>query len=465
MLRGELAHILAGHELAAHGAYDLRGQQLPQVEVTDKLHVGQHAVLSPLPARLEILSCVQGLLLLGGLQTREQLLELVLADVEHRGLESDGFATVQRRELGEDRLQAEDQVGVGLAIVRLGQSFLEDQLDDCLELLSIRDLHRADFMHDGGDVLGADLVQQTLHLPLQLVAPGELAEHLRRAPRRRVQRVPATDLPIERRGLTDRPREVPTRRGHGRALARKRRRHLPHEDPLRSGRGGRDLARYANLRRLLPGHRHCGLERVLAREGRGHLARHRHLRRRVGGPEAGCLARGGLGPQRDPEAEQVLAALEEGVVAIVVVVVRVVVRTRGRVQPLRVGIRLPRGIRAARPLTNNLLLRAKRPHRFHLLARARALRLLLPCKVNEHRQLAGAQIQHRRPCGRPRGHLHVEGAKHRDIAAGTHLGQTLETPCHDERSTNPPGKHIVGKLLGQGARNFRHRSAKMGRDV
>mmetsp|Transcript_57727 Transcript_57727/g.150404 ORF Transcript_57727/g.150404 Transcript_57727/m.150404 type:complete len:285 (+) Transcript_57727:656-1510(+) len=177
---------IARHELAAHGAYDFRGKQLAKVEVADELHVREHAVLAFLPDQLQVLSCVLRLLVFGGLEVCEQLLELVLANVKDGRLKRDRLTSVGGGELGEDGLEAEDQVRVGLAVVRLSQRFLEDELNNCLQLGSLCDLDGADLGHDGGDVLRAHLVQQSLDGALQVVNLAESFEELGRTPRRRV---------------------------------------------------------------------------------------------------------------------------------------------------------------------------------------------------------------------------------------------------------------------------------------
>mmetsp|Transcript_19719 Transcript_19719/g.43574 ORF Transcript_19719/g.43574 Transcript_19719/m.43574 type:complete len:723 (+) Transcript_19719:163-2331(+) len=177
-LAGALYGVILGNVVRVLGAQDqlhddradhLGGEQLAEEEVADELHVGAHALL-PLAAQvLDLIRVLVLLLVICHLRGGHQLLELVLANVQHRGLEGHWLPTVRRWELGEDGLQAEDEVRVGLAVVRLGQSFPEDGLYDDLQLLGVVDLDRGDAVHDRGHVLRADLVQQALDIALELL--------------------------------------------------------------------------------------------------------------------------------------------------------------------------------------------------------------------------------------------------------------------------------------------------------
>mmetsp|Transcript_18699 Transcript_18699/g.48020 ORF Transcript_18699/g.48020 Transcript_18699/m.48020 type:complete len:373 (-) Transcript_18699:133-1251(-) len=185
-LAGALDGMLLGHvvggllraqdELADDGADHLGREELAEEEVSDELHVGAHAIL-PLPAlELDVLRIhVLRALVRRRVGSRHQLLELVLANVQNRRLEGHGLSTARRRELREDRLQAEDEVGVGLAVVRLRQRFSEDGLDDDLELRGIVDRDGGDALDDCGHVLRAHLVQQALHAALDLIVLAQLA--------------------------------------------------------------------------------------------------------------------------------------------------------------------------------------------------------------------------------------------------------------------------------------------------
>eukprot|EP00443_Scrippsiella_acuminata_P109506 CAMPEP_0115683146 /NCGR_PEP_ID=MMETSP0272-20121206/58232_1 /TAXON_ID=71861 /ORGANISM="Scrippsiella trochoidea, Strain CCMP3099" /LENGTH=233 /DNA_ID=CAMNT_0003122569 /DNA_START=297 /DNA_END=999 /DNA_ORIENTATION=- len=147
------------HELAAHAADDLGGEQLPQEEVADELHVGAETVPPLLPELLEVVVRPA----LAGIEGGDELLELVLADIKHRGFESDRLAAIRGRELGEGGLQAKDKVCIGLAIMRLGDGLLENQLNDDLKLLWVLELDASDLIRDCQDVLRADLVEKALY--------------------------------------------------------------------------------------------------------------------------------------------------------------------------------------------------------------------------------------------------------------------------------------------------------------
>mmetsp|Transcript_77252 Transcript_77252/g.238474 ORF Transcript_77252/g.238474 Transcript_77252/m.238474 type:complete len:420 (-) Transcript_77252:382-1641(-) len=172
-----LDHVLLGHprcvvaegELLNHRADDASGEQLPQEEVPDELHVCQHSVLPPLPPELELLGVVPLQVLVHRREGRRQGLKLVLAYVEEHGLEGQRLAPVRAGELREGGPQRKDEVSVGLAVVRLGDRLLEDQGDDVLQLLGALDLHLANLLGNGRDALGADFVQQALNCAPQLL--------------------------------------------------------------------------------------------------------------------------------------------------------------------------------------------------------------------------------------------------------------------------------------------------------
>mmetsp|Transcript_96882 Transcript_96882/g.250596 ORF Transcript_96882/g.250596 Transcript_96882/m.250596 type:complete len:411 (+) Transcript_96882:534-1766(+) len=169
VLRRELVGVVAHRQVLHHGADDPRGEQLAQEEVADELHVRQDPFLALHLLELHLLRIHAFRLLLAQLErVRVHGLELVLDDVQERGLEGHRLAAVGRGELGHLSLQSEDEVGVGLAVVRLGERLLHDQADDTLQLLRAAHLDLDDLLRDGSHVLGADLVQQALHAALQL---------------------------------------------------------------------------------------------------------------------------------------------------------------------------------------------------------------------------------------------------------------------------------------------------------
>mmetsp|Transcript_44532 Transcript_44532/g.115189 ORF Transcript_44532/g.115189 Transcript_44532/m.115189 type:complete len:270 (-) Transcript_44532:1337-2146(-) len=111
--------LVAERQLLDDRANHLCRQQLPEEQVTDEFHIGEHAALGPRALELELPGVHRGEVLLARLQGGGKCLELRLADVQEHRLESYGLAAVSRRELWEGCLEAEDQVGIGFAIVRL----------------------------------------------------------------------------------------------------------------------------------------------------------------------------------------------------------------------------------------------------------------------------------------------------------------------------------------------------------
>mmetsp|Transcript_12591 Transcript_12591/g.31737 ORF Transcript_12591/g.31737 Transcript_12591/m.31737 type:complete len:602 (-) Transcript_12591:1009-2814(-) len=149
---------------------DFHGQQLSQEEIADEFHVGQHFVLAFLHLDPQVVWRQLALFLLRGFERRGQVLKLVLARVQQHTCERLRLLTlVLRRELGIPCPQGVDHVGVGLAVVRLGERLLHDEADDRLELLAGGYLGVDDPLGDRGDVVGRDLVQVALDLPPELL--------------------------------------------------------------------------------------------------------------------------------------------------------------------------------------------------------------------------------------------------------------------------------------------------------
>mmetsp|Transcript_66149 Transcript_66149/g.213880 ORF Transcript_66149/g.213880 Transcript_66149/m.213880 type:complete len:206 (+) Transcript_66149:382-999(+) len=174
-LHGELiGHLtratIAEHQLSANGSDHLGGNQLAQEEVSEKLQVGANTALS-LPCHV-VHRVGIGLRL--RLQCCVQLLEQF---IEQRNFEADRpflQAAVGCRELWKGNLQVENQVCVGLAVVGLGQSLVENELDDDVEFVGTTELHFRNFLGNRVDVLRTDLVQQALD------AASEIAMRARR---------------------------------------------------------------------------------------------------------------------------------------------------------------------------------------------------------------------------------------------------------------------------------------------
>mmetsp|Transcript_42099 Transcript_42099/g.136236 ORF Transcript_42099/g.136236 Transcript_42099/m.136236 type:complete len:440 (+) Transcript_42099:68-1387(+) len=187
-LQGELmGHLtpaaITEHQLSAHGSDHLGGKQLAQEEVSEKLHVGAHTVLT-LPShvgrrvgiaeRLRLQCCVE-------------LLEQFL---EQRNFEADRpvlHAPFACRELRKGGLQVDNQVCVGLAVVGLGQSLVENELDDDVEFVGTTELHFRDFLGNRVDVLRTDLVQQALNAASEIIFLAR-RRHARHTPQQRRRR-------------------------------------------------------------------------------------------------------------------------------------------------------------------------------------------------------------------------------------------------------------------------------------
>mmetsp|Transcript_56927 Transcript_56927/g.123875 ORF Transcript_56927/g.123875 Transcript_56927/m.123875 type:complete len:629 (-) Transcript_56927:184-2070(-) len=196
VLRGQPVRFVAHGQVLHDGTNDPRGQQLTQEEVTNELHVRKDARLALGHQEVDLVLLLASNLLLRELK-RISLhgFELVLTDVEERRLEGNRLAAVGRRVLREGRLEAEDQVGVGLAVVRLRQGLLEDDRDEQLQLLDGGHLHLCQLLADGDDALRAHLVQEALGRALELLErrlrgeAGDLGPvSLRRRRRQRLRR-------------------------------------------------------------------------------------------------------------------------------------------------------------------------------------------------------------------------------------------------------------------------------------
>mmetsp|Transcript_45241 Transcript_45241/g.131036 ORF Transcript_45241/g.131036 Transcript_45241/m.131036 type:complete len:211 (+) Transcript_45241:476-1108(+) len=164
--------VVAQRELLDDRADDPRREHLPQEEVPDEFHVGKQAVLGLLAAPLQLLGIILLDFLARGLQCGRQRLEFLLAHVEEQGLEGLRLAPVGGRKLGEGRLDPKDQVGVGRAVVGLGQGLAEDDGDELLELLPAPNLNLCNLGSNCVDALRANLIQEALDRTPQLIDVG-----------------------------------------------------------------------------------------------------------------------------------------------------------------------------------------------------------------------------------------------------------------------------------------------------
>mmetsp|Transcript_34867 Transcript_34867/g.91188 ORF Transcript_34867/g.91188 Transcript_34867/m.91188 type:complete len:571 (+) Transcript_34867:244-1956(+) len=192
--------LVAEEKGARQGAHHTHRQQVAQEEVAYELHVGERAAL---PGLLELLAVD------GRLRRRArglEVFELTLDGVQQRRPEGHGLAALGGREFLKRGLEREDEVGVRLAVVRLGEGLLEEQLDHQLELLRGLDLDLADLLRHRCHVLRADLVQQAPHVAAKISdvvgrvssnsvgLPGRGRQSLRRlSPQRAVQHLLARE--------------------------------------------------------------------------------------------------------------------------------------------------------------------------------------------------------------------------------------------------------------------------------
>eukprot|EP00972_Heterocapsa_arctica_P047453 6997854-Heterocapsa_arctica.AAC.1 len=161
MLWRQLVRFLA-HRLVLHdGANGPSGQEFPKEEVANELHVCWDALLARAQFELDLVDFQANGPLIRELQ-RIGLhgFELVQTDVEECRLKCS-------REL-RHRVENEDEVGVGLAVVRLCERLLHDQPDHNPELLHVREHGIDNLLRDSHEVLRADLVQKALHAALEL---------------------------------------------------------------------------------------------------------------------------------------------------------------------------------------------------------------------------------------------------------------------------------------------------------
>mmetsp|Transcript_40521 Transcript_40521/g.120138 ORF Transcript_40521/g.120138 Transcript_40521/m.120138 type:complete len:230 (-) Transcript_40521:1029-1718(-) len=162
--------LLDPNEVVHHLPDDLHGEQLPEEEVADELHVCKHLVLPPLHLKPQLFPAAARQLFRCRLEAARQTLELVLDGVQEHTRECLGlFALVLRLEFRVARSQCEDHVRIGLAVVWLSQRLREDDPNDELQLIRLVQFNQRQALDDGLQVVRADLVQQTPHLSLNLI--------------------------------------------------------------------------------------------------------------------------------------------------------------------------------------------------------------------------------------------------------------------------------------------------------